>query len=115
MKLLQLYSDVASAYCEQVNEPGSVRHVLDRALRTAMSERVEHSADIGDAWRAAFAADRPVVIDAMTDPEEPPIPPHISFKQVEAMTKSELGAPREGLPGAVSATREFIEELKPGQ
>ncbi|MGH3404569.1 MAG: thiamine pyrophosphate-requiring protein, partial [Streptosporangiaceae bacterium] len=39
VKLLQLYSDVASAYCEQVNEPGSVRHVLDRALRTAMSER----------------------------------------------------------------------------
>ncbi|MGH3294037.1 MAG: thiamine pyrophosphate-binding protein, partial [Trebonia sp.] len=39
VKLLQLYSDVASAYCEQVNTPGSVRHVLDRALRTAMSER----------------------------------------------------------------------------
>ena len=26
VKLLQLYSDVASAYCEQVNEPVSVRH-----------------------------------------------------------------------------------------
>jgi pyruvate dehydrogenase (quinone) len=39
VKLVQLYSDVASAYCEQVNEPGSIRHVLDRALRTAMAER----------------------------------------------------------------------------
>ncbi|MGH3200669.1 MAG: thiamine pyrophosphate-requiring protein, partial [Streptosporangiaceae bacterium] len=77
--------------------------------------KVDRSHQIAGAWREAFAADRPVVIDAMTDPEEPPIPPHISFKQVEAMTKSELGAPREGLPGAISAAREFIEELKPGQ
>jgi len=39
VKLLQLYSDVASAYCEQANEPGSIRHTIDRALRTAQAER----------------------------------------------------------------------------
>ncbi|MDQ2826341.1 MAG: thiamine pyrophosphate-requiring protein, partial [Actinomycetota bacterium] len=39
VKLLQLYSDVASAYVEQVNEPGSVRHILDRAMRTAQADR----------------------------------------------------------------------------
>ncbi len=39
VKLLQLYSDVASAYCEQVNEPGSMRHVVDRAFRIAQAER----------------------------------------------------------------------------
>ena len=37
-------------------------------------------------WREATAADRPVVIDAMTDPEEPPILPHISLEQ-ETMTE----------------------------
>ena len=39
VKLLQLYSDVASAFCEQVNEPSSVRHLIDRAMRIAQTER----------------------------------------------------------------------------
>jgi pyruvate dehydrogenase (quinone) len=77
--------------------------------------KVDHSAQIPDAWRAAFAADRPVVIDAMTDPEEPPIPPHVTFKEVQAMTKAFLGAPKAGLPGALSAAREFAAEFKPGR
>ncbi len=39
VKLLQLYSDVASAFCQQVNEPSSVRHLIDRAMRIAQTER----------------------------------------------------------------------------
>ena len=39
VKLLQLYSDVASAFCQQVDEPSSVRHMIDRAIRIAKSER----------------------------------------------------------------------------
>src|SRR5579862_2496947 len=39
VNLLQLYSDVASAYCQQVNSASMVRHVLDRALRIAKAER----------------------------------------------------------------------------
>ena len=39
VNLLQLYSDVASAFCEQVNEPSSVRHLIDRAMRIAQAER----------------------------------------------------------------------------
>jgi len=66
-------------------------------------------------WREASAADRPVVIDAMTEPEEPPILPHISLEQMEAMTKSVLRAPREGISGAVEAAREFAHEFLPGR
>ncbi|MGH3162463.1 MAG: thiamine pyrophosphate-dependent enzyme, partial [Streptosporangiaceae bacterium] len=77
--------------------------------------KVERAAQIPDAWREAFAADRPVIIDAMSDPEEPPIPPHVTFKQMEAMAKSVLGAPKTGLPGAIEAAREFAQELKPGR
>jgi pyruvate dehydrogenase (quinone) len=28
-----------------------------------------------------LAADRPAVLEAVTDPEVPPLPPHISFEQ----------------------------------
>jgi pyruvate dehydrogenase (quinone) len=77
--------------------------------------RLDRSDQIDQAWDEAFAADRPVIIDARTDPEEPPIPPHITFDQVRAMTSSFLGDPREGLPGAVNAVREFAQEFKPGR
>ncbi|MGH3721269.1 MAG: thiamine pyrophosphate-requiring protein [Pseudonocardiaceae bacterium] len=77
--------------------------------------KVERSAQIEGAWREAFAADRPVIIDAMSDPEEPPIPPHVTFAQMEAMTKAFVAAPKEGLPGAISAVREFAHELLPGR
>jgi pyruvate dehydrogenase (quinone) len=39
---------------------------------------------IGPAWEEALAADRPVVVDAITDPDVPPLPPHITFEQAKA-------------------------------
>ncbi len=45
VNLLQLYSDVASAFCEQVNEPSSVRHLIDRAIRIAKSRANGHLRD----------------------------------------------------------------------
>ncbi len=43
--------------------------------------RVEAPEGVGPAWDAALAADRPVVLDMVTDPNVPPLPPHITFKQ----------------------------------
>jgi pyruvate dehydrogenase (quinone) len=43
--------------------------------------RVESPNEIGAAWDAVLAADRPAVLEAVTDPEVPPLPPHISFEQ----------------------------------
>jgi pyruvate dehydrogenase (quinone) len=40
---------------------------------------------IGPAWDAALKADRPTVIEAITDPDVPPLPPHITFKQATAL------------------------------
>ena len=38
---------------------------------------------LGAAWDRAFAAGRPVVIEVKTDPEVPPLPPHITLKQAK--------------------------------
>jgi pyruvate dehydrogenase (quinone) len=43
--------------------------------------RVESPDAIGDAWDEVLAADRPAVLEAVTDPEVPPLPPHITFEQ----------------------------------
>lgn len=45
---------------------------------------MEHPEQIAPAWETAFAADRPVVIDALTDPDVPTLPPHITMKQVKS-------------------------------
>jgi pyruvate dehydrogenase (quinone) len=79
------------------------------------SVKVDRASQIEDAMTEAFAADRPFVIDAMTDPEEPPLPPHITFKQAEDYTKSFLADPSAGLAGVVNAVREKVDEFVPGR
>jgi pyruvate dehydrogenase (quinone) len=43
--------------------------------------RVERPEDVGPAWDAALAADRPFVIDAVVDPAELMLPPHFTLEQ----------------------------------
>ncbi|MBV8405101.1 MAG: thiamine pyrophosphate-requiring protein [Gammaproteobacteria bacterium] len=43
--------------------------------------RVDKAADIAAAWDLALAADRPVVIEFVTDPNVPPLPPHLTSEQ----------------------------------
>jgi pyruvate dehydrogenase (quinone) len=50
--------------------------------------RVDRPHQIAPAWEAAFASDRPVVVEAVTDPEVPPLPPHITFQQARALTSA---------------------------
>jgi len=50
--------------------------------------RVDAPDQVAPAWEAAFRADRPVVVDAITDPEVPPLPPHITLKQARAFTSA---------------------------
>jgi pyruvate dehydrogenase (quinone) len=41
---------------------------------------------VGSAWDEALAGDRPYVLDVLTDPEVPPLPPHITFEQARNLT-----------------------------
>ncbi len=38
----------------------------------------------------ALSADRPVVLEVYADPDVPPLPPHITFKQAKAYTSAIL-------------------------
>jgi pyruvate dehydrogenase (quinone) len=44
--------------------------------------------DVVSGWDAAMAARRPVVVEAFTDPEVPPLPPHIEVQQARKMLAS---------------------------
>jgi pyruvate dehydrogenase (quinone) len=51
---------------------------------------VDRPDDIAGAWERAFAADRPTLVEAVTDPNVPPLPPHITFEQARAFASSVL-------------------------
>jgi pyruvate dehydrogenase (quinone) len=58
--------------------------------------RVDKPEDIGNAWDKALSADRPTILDIITDPDVPNIPPHLTFDQVVKFSKSLIkGDPNE--------------------
>ncbi|MGZ6641035.1 MAG: thiamine pyrophosphate-requiring protein [Solirubrobacteraceae bacterium] len=50
--------------------------------------RVDDPEKIGAAWDEALASDRPVVIEAICDPDVPPLPPHITIEQAHGLTSA---------------------------
>jgi len=59
--------------------------------------RVDSPEQVGPAWDEALAADRPVIFEAITDPEVPPLPPHITIEQAKALTSALMaGDPNAG-------------------
>ena len=50
--------------------------------------RLDNPEGIADAYRRAFRANRPVLIEAYTDPNVPPVPPHFTFEQIKMFTSS---------------------------
>jgi len=52
--------------------------------------RVDRPGDIAGAWAQALTADRPVLLEFMTDANVPPLPPHLSLKQASHYAKALL-------------------------
>ncbi len=50
--------------------------------------RVERPEDVGPAWDDALAAGRPALLDVVTDPEVPPLPPHIRADQAKGLASA---------------------------
>jgi pyruvate dehydrogenase (quinone) len=77
--------------------------------------RVESPDDLGAAWDEVLAADRPAVLEAVTDPEVPPLPPHITFEQARnfmfAVARGDEGR-RDMLEQTLKAK---LKELVPGR
>ena len=58
---------------------------------------VDDDEKMGAAWDEAFASDRPVVLEVKTDPNVPPLPPHITLAEAKAFASTLMkGDPEEG-------------------
>jgi pyruvate dehydrogenase (quinone) len=77
--------------------------------------RVDDPEQIGPAWDAAFAADRPVVLDVITDPSVPPLPPHITFEQAKHLAQAVLHGDSARSGVIVQSLRQMMAALTPGK
>ena len=69
---------------------------------------------LASAWEEALASDRPVVLEVKTDPNVPPLPPHITLAQAKAFTSSLVkGDPEEGSV-LVNTAKEVLSSVLPG-
>jgi len=74
---------------------------------------VDDPEKLGAAWDEALASDIPVVLDVRTDPNVPPLPPHITLKQAQAFMSSMFGEPELGSVLANTA-RQVASRILPG-
>jgi pyruvate dehydrogenase (quinone) len=77
--------------------------------------RVESPEQIGSAWDEALSADRPVLYEAVTDPEVPPLPPHITLEQAKALTSALLEGDPHSRRIIEQSFKQKMEEFLPGR
>jgi len=77
--------------------------------------RVERPEDVGAAWDAALAADRPTVLEMVTDPDVPPLPPHITAKNAKAYMKALLKGDADSLDIVIASAKEWWASVFPAK
>ena len=69
--------------------------------------RVDRPEDIAPAWERALAADRPTVVEMVTDPNVPPLPPHITFEQAKAFLSALINRDPDSLRMVTASAKEW--------
>jgi pyruvate dehydrogenase (quinone) len=75
---------------------------------------VDHPDKVGAAWDEALSADRPVILEAFTDPNVPPLPPHITLKDARNFMTSLFDEPERGSV-IVNSAKEMLASVLPGK
>jgi pyruvate dehydrogenase (quinone) len=76
--------------------------------------RVEKPENVGPAWDEALRADRPVVLDVLTDPKVPPLPPHIKYEQAKKYAQAMLKGDPEAMGVIWQSVKEGLQGVLPG-
>ncbi|MBJ9689077.1 thiamine pyrophosphate-requiring protein [Burkholderia vietnamiensis] len=75
---------------------------------------VDDPEQLGAAWEEALASDRPVVLEVKSDPEVPPLPPHVTLQQAKHFAQALVkGDPREANV-IVETARQVLSAVLPG-
>lgn len=74
---------------------------------------VDNPKNMGAAWDEALASDRPVVLEVKTDPEVPPLPPHITLEEAKKFTTTLLKGDPEEAGVITGAARQVLSAVLP--
>jgi pyruvate dehydrogenase (quinone) len=77
--------------------------------------KVERPDDVAGAWEEALTADRPTLLEAVVDPEIPPLPPHITVEQAKKMAEAMVKGDPERVDVMEKSLRGKLEEFLPGR
>lgn len=77
--------------------------------------RVETPQDVEAGWRTALEADGPAVVEFLTDPAVPPVPPHATWEQIEATVASALRGDADRGSMIKQGFRAKVQEFLPGR
>jgi pyruvate dehydrogenase (quinone) len=77
--------------------------------------RVDRPDDVAGAWDEALSADRPCVLEAVVDPNVPPMPPHVTLQQAKAMMLALAKDDPDRRAVIGQSFREKIAEFVPGR
>ena len=77
--------------------------------------RVVGPAQVGPSWDEALSADRPTLVEMVTDPNVPPTPPHITAKQMKAYLSALLKGDPDARSLIVASAKEWWEGLFPSK
>jgi pyruvate dehydrogenase (quinone) len=73
--------------------------------------RVDNPDAVAPAWEEALDSDRPVIYEAVTDPEIPPLPPHIRLEQAQGMAQALSKGDPHGIRIAWNSLRGKLQEF----
>ncbi|HZT05193.1 MAG TPA: thiamine pyrophosphate-requiring protein [Steroidobacteraceae bacterium] len=76
---------------------------------------VDRPEALAPAWERALAANRPVVLEVKTDPEVPPLPPHITFEQAVHFSEALLKMDPHEKRVIAGTARQKLASLLPGR
>jgi pyruvate dehydrogenase (quinone) len=77
--------------------------------------RVTEPGAIGAAFDEAFKCDRPMVLEMVTDPNVPPLPPHVSVKQGKAYAKALLHGDPQAIDVVIATAKEWWDGVTGGK
>jgi pyruvate dehydrogenase (quinone) len=77
--------------------------------------KVDRSDDVAAALDAAFAAQKPVLLEAVTDPNVPMTPPHVSVEQTKHFLSSLLKGDSDAWEMVKSTYKDVVDEYFPAK
>jgi pyruvate dehydrogenase (quinone) len=73
---------------------------------------VDNPKDVVPAWERALAADKPVLLEFVTDPQIPPLPPHVKPEMLKKTLKGLTSGDEDAMGIATKGFKGKLAELK---